>query len=122
MWAKPLMLIAGVMTGGAALALEPHECLVFEVAANGDASYTNVCSDVINLMYCVDHADSEKSCTRDSIPVVTFHREVRETITGYATLGKPPIHSAICLYPQAPVGWKPMRDAPYTCKKTCVMC
>lgn len=107
---------------GAAWALEPHECLVFDVAPTGAAAYTNQCSDVINMMYCVDHADSEKSCARAAIPVVTFHHGVREVIEGYVAQGKPPIHAAICVYPQAPVGWKPEANASYVCKKTCVMC
>ncbi len=105
-----------------ATALEPRECLKFEVAANGDAAFTNICSDVLNMQYCVDSAASAKSCARASIPVVTFHHGVSDLIPSYASEGKPPIYSAICVYPEAPVGWKPKRDSPYTCKKTCVMC
>lgn len=105
-----------------ALALEPKECLKFEVIANGDAMFTNICSDVLNMQYCVDSAASTKSCARASIPVVTFHHGVSDRIPSYANHGKPPVHSAICVYPEAPVGWKPEKDSVYTCKKTCVMC
>ncbi|MFN0316778.1 MAG: hypothetical protein ACKVQA_17290 [Burkholderiales bacterium] len=105
-----------------AIALEPRECLKFEVAANGDATFTNICGDVLNMQYCVDSAQSKKSCARASIPVVTFHHGVSDLIPAYASNGKPPVHSAICVYPEAPVGWKPEKDSPYTCKKTCVMC
>jgi hypothetical protein len=108
--------------GSIAAALEPRECLKFEVAANGDATFTNICSDVINMQYCVDNPASSKSCARASIPVVTFHHGVSDLIPSYAGQGNPPVYSAVCIYPEAPVGWKPERDGPHTCKKTCVMC
>ena len=105
-----------------AAALEPKECLKLEVAAGGDATVTNICSDVLNIQYCVDNADSAKSCARASFPVVVFQYGASDLIPSYVSLGKPPVYSAICVYPEAPVGWKPERDSAYTCKKTCVMC
>jgi hypothetical protein len=105
-----------------AAALEPRQCLKLEVAAGGDATVTNICSDVLNIQYCVDSAASTKSCSRASVPVMVFHYGVSDLIASYVDLGKPPVYSAICVYPEAPVGWKPEHDSAYTCKKTCVMC
>ena len=105
-----------------AISAEPRECIQFSINAADGAKFTNVCSEMINVMYCVDNPQSPKTCSADRLGITTLVPLASEIVPDYAASGEGEIFSAICAYPTAPVGWKPGRDTPYTCKKTCVMC
>ena len=101
---------------------EPHECVQFSIDDPDGAKFTNVCNEMINVMYCVDNPQSPKSCAAERIGVTTLVPLSSEIVPDYAASGGGEIYTAICAYPTAPVGWKPGPDSPFTCKKTCVMC
>jgi len=105
-----------------ALSAEPRECI--ELSANGPdgPKFTNVCNEMINVMYFVDNPRSPKSCSAERLGITTLVPLSTETVPDYAATGKGEIYSAICAYPTAPVGWKPGPGNPFECKKTCVMC
>lgn len=118
------MLIAWFASAPAyqALAAEPHECIQLSVNDPAGAKFTNVCNEMINIMYCVDNLQSPKTCSAVRIGITTLVPLSSEVVPEYVATGKGNIYSAICVYPTAPVGWKPGPDSPFTCKKTCVMC
>lgn len=97
------------------------ECLQFSVKPNGDAVLHNVCSDPVNLLYCVEADAGPRPCGEPSSLVVTLHYGVTEPLPGYVSAGKPQVRSAVCFYPEAPIHWSPETGV-YHCKKTCVMC
>ena len=105
-----------------AAAAEAHECIRLALDEPDGPKFTNVCNEMINIMYCVDNAQSPKSCSAERIGITTLVPLSTETVPDYVATGKGEIYSAICTYPTAPVGWKPGPDSPFTCKKTCVMC
>jgi hypothetical protein len=106
------------ISGGAA---ELKDCIKLQ-PKGGDATFTNVCTNTINIMYCVDNAASARSCAQKTGRVVTLGPNAVEVIPDFGGAGKGEIHSALCAYPEAPEGWKPGPNNAYTCKKTCVMC
>ena len=117
------ILFAGLaIVASVATAAEPRDCVKFALRADGTASFTNICSDTMNVMYCVDAPASPRSCAIKSDRVVNLLYGATEVIAGYSGDGKGAIHSAICAFPAAPVGWKPGPDSVVVCKKTCVMC
>jgi hypothetical protein len=105
-----------------ALSLEPHECVQLSLTAPEGARFMNVCNEMMNVMYCVDNPDSPKSCSAERIAITTLVPLSTELVPDYVATGKGAIYSAICVYPTAPVEWKPGPDSTYRCKKTCVMC
>ena len=105
-----------------ALAVEPHECIQLSLSDPAGAKFTNICNEMMNIMYCVDNQQSPKSCSAERIGITTLVPLSSEIVPDYVATGKGNVYSAICAYPTAPVGWKPGPDNPFTCKKTCVMC
>lgn len=105
----------------AAQAATAVECLQFTIKPNGDAEFHNMCSDPVNLLYCVEADASLRPCGEPSNLVVTLHYGVTEALPGFVSGGKPLVRSAVCFYPEAPIQWRPESGA-YSCKKTCVMC
>ena len=96
-----------------------EECLKLTVRPDGSARLANVCGSRLNIIYCIDHPDSAKTCGSASLPVTTLFPGAEDMIPAH-TGGA--LRAAACVYPEAPVGWQPRADSAYTCKKTCVMC
>lgn len=117
-----LILVIAMVPAFQARSAEPHECIRLSVNEAEDAKFTNVCNEMINIMYCVDNPRSPKTCSAERIGITTLVPLSQEVVPDYVASGKGEIYSAICVYPTAPVGWKPGPDNPFTCKKTCVMC
>jgi hypothetical protein len=113
--------LASALWAISAGAAELKDCIKLE-PKGGDATFTNVCTNTINIMYCVDNAASQRSCSQKVDRVVTLPPNAVEVIPEFGGAGKGEIFSALCAYPQAPEGWKPGPNNAYTCKKTCVMC
>jgi hypothetical protein len=105
-----------------AFTAEPDECVQLEINDPAGARFTNICNEMMNVMYCVDSPTSPKTCSAERLGITTLVPLSFEIVPDYAGEGKGAIYSAICAYPTAPVGWKPGPDNPFTCKKTCVMC
>ena len=103
-------------------AAEPDECVQLEISESAGAKFTNVCNEMMNIMYCVDSPSNPKTCSAERLGITTLVPLSFEIVPGYAGEGRGAIYAAICAYPTAPVGWKPGPDNPFTCKKTCVMC
>ena len=95
------------------------ECLKLAALPDGSARLANVCGDRLNIIYCIDHADSPKACSGASLPVTTLFPNAQDPIASYSGGA---LRAAVCVYPEAPVGWQPGADSTYSCKKTCVMC
>lgn len=112
--------LATAMSAG--IAAEPDECVRLEISESAGAKFTNVCNEMMNIMYCVDTLASPKTCSAERLGITTLVPLSSEIVPGYAGEGKGAIYAAICAYPTAPVGWKPGPDSPFICKKTCVMC
>ena len=105
------------------IAASPRECIELSVGGEAGARFTNICNEKINIMYCVNNPESPKSCFVERLSITTLVPLASETVPDYTTPGLGgEIFAAICAYPTAPVGWKPGRDNPFECKKTCVMC
>ena len=123
-WLIPAILVSvmSLVPAFQALSAEPHECIQLSMSAPDGAKLTNICNEMINIMYCVDNPQSPKTCSAERIGITTLVPLSSELVPGYTETGKGEIYSAICAYPTAPVGWKPGPDNPFTCKKTCVMC
>ena len=101
---------------------EPRECIRLSVDAPEGAKFSNICNQMINIMYCVDNPRSPKTCSAERLGITTLVPLSSEIVPDYAASGKGEIYSAICVYPTAPVGWTPGPDSSFECKKTCVMC
>ena len=95
------------------------DCLKLTAKPDGSARLANVCGSRLNIIYCIDHPDSAKTCARIPLPVTTLFPGAEDVIPTHADGA---LRAAVCVYPEAPVGWQPGPDSPYTCKKTCVMC
>ena len=117
-----LIMLALLIPPGSVHSAEPHECIQLTVDDPGGAKFTNICNEMINIMYCVDNPQSPKTCSAKRLGITTLIPLSSEIVPDYVATGKGEIYSAICAYPTAPVGWKPGADSPFTCKKTCVMC
>ena len=104
-------------------AAEPYECVELAVGGDEGAKFTNICNEMMNMMYCVNNPASPKTCLAERHLVTTLVPLASEIVPEYtAPGGGGEIFVAICAYPTAPVGWKPGRDSAFECKKTCVMC
>ncbi|MGD8475672.1 MAG: hypothetical protein PVH05_00425 [Burkholderiales bacterium] len=117
-----LVVLTLVIVPVGAWGAEPHECLQFTRDGTEGAKFTNICNEMVNVMYCVDNPQSPKTCSAERIGITTLVPLSKEIVPEYAVTGEGEIYSAACFYPTAPVGWKPGPDSPFTCKKTCVMC
>lgn len=114
-----LFLLGVQLSGNAA---ELKDCVKLMVGSNGDATLSNVCSERLNVTYCVDNPESEKNCSREPLGVITLWPGSADRIPSYVDHGAGPVYWAVCVYPEAAVDWKPGADSPYGCRKTCVMC
>lgn len=103
----------------AAYAGSVRDCLKVEAKSSGSAVLTNVCSQRLNVMYCVQSARAQRSCTNKPADVTTLFPGTAAALVGYDGA---PVHWAVCIYPEAPVAWDHGPDHAYSCKKTCVMC
>ncbi len=100
-----------------------RECIKLTVQADGSATLTNGCSDRLNFSYCIDNPNSAKACRRAAAAaIVTLSPGASDRIPSYVADGAGALHAAVCVYPEAPVGWEPGAGATFTCRKTCVMC
>lgn len=120
-WLPAAWCVAALAATGAAYA-DARECVKLSAKPGSDAVLTNGCSEWLNLQYCVDSATGARSCASKPKDVITLFPGAGYTVPGYDAEGRGAVHWAACMYPEAPVGWVPGRDSPYTCKKTCVMC
>ena len=105
----------------AAPAADLGECLKLALQSDGSAHLANACASRLNVIYCIDHPDSPQACAAAALGVTTLFPAAHAAIPEYRKSAGP-LYSAVCVYPEAPVGWKPGPDSPYSCKKTCVMC
>ena len=120
----------GGALGGAALAIvvsyaipaEPDECVRLEINDSVGPKFTNICNEMMNVMYCVASPTNSKTCSAERLGITTLVPLSFEIVPDYVGEGKGAIYSAVCAYPTAPVGWKPGSDNSFSCKKTCVMC
>ena len=119
---RALVGVALMMLVASGLTAEPDECVRLEISESAGAKFTNVCNEMMNIMYCVDSPANQKTCSAERLGITTLVPLSSEIVPDYAGEGKGAIYSAICTYPTAPIGWKPGPDSPFTCKKTCVMC
>jgi hypothetical protein len=115
-----LRLAIGCVLSRCVFAAQLDDCVKFS-AATDHAQLTNVCGDRLNMMYCVDNAASARACGEGSTDVVTLNPGGSEKLPGYTSEGRGTVHWGICVYPTAPVNWKPGAGE-VVCKKTCVMC
>ena len=125
MAARTAVLVIGVnlvAPVGDSLGAEPYECIELSVSGDEGAKFTNICNEMMNLVYCVNNPQSPKTCSAERFGVTTLVPLASEIVPEFTTFGGGEIFVAICTYPTAPVGWKPGRDSPFECKKTCVMC
>jgi hypothetical protein len=123
--ARAVVLLTGVAVIAPvadAIGAEPYECIELSVGGTEGAKFTNICNEMMNLMYCVNNPQSPKTCSAERLGITTLVPLASEIVPDYTTTGGGEIFVAICTYPTAPVGWKPERDSPFECKKTCVMC
>lgn len=98
-------------------------CIKLAVQADGSATLTNGCSSRLNFSYCIDNPGSAKACTGPAAAaIVTLSPGASDRIPSYVADGAGALQAAVCVYPEAPVGWKPGAGAAFTCRKTCVMC
>ena len=117
--------LAGITLGmvvSAGFCAEPSECIRLEISESAGAKFTNICNEMMNIMYCVDSPTNPKTCSAEQPGITTLVPLSFEIVPDYVGAGIGAIYSAICAYPTAPIGWKPGPDNPFTCKKTCVMC
>ena len=113
------VIVLVVMAAGPATA-DVGDCLKVESKGDGSAAFSNVCIDWVNVMYCIEGGQGATACASKPKDVYSLVTGASVPIEGYA--GASSLHWAACMYPEAPVGWDPGPDHPYTCKKTCVMC
>jgi hypothetical protein len=118
-WANALLSMLALGLSSAATADGLDDCLKLTAKPEGGARLTNACGSRLNIIYCIDQPDSAKTCASDSLPVTTLFPGADDVVPAYSGGA---LRAAICVYPEAPVGWRPGPDSPYTCKKTCVMC
>ena len=105
---------------GNAAAADVGDCLKL-ADKNGGAVFSNVCIDWLNVMYCIEGGQGPTACASKPKDVITLTTGDSVPVSGYdGRVGS--VHWAVCPYPEAPVGWDPGPDRPYTCRKTCVMC
>jgi hypothetical protein len=108
--------------GAAGNAADLSKCMKFAVAADGAASLTNACGDRLNMLYCVDNANSARRCSAPPFRVTTLSPGGAEPLPSYTADGGGNVYWAVCAYPEAPIDWKPGPDSTFICRKTCVMC
>ena len=116
-----LLACAALAMAPAASAADVGNCLNLVTRPGADAALTNVCTDWLNLMYCIDGGQATPACTDKPKDVVTLMTGDSVPLPGYdGRAGR--LRWAVCAYPEAPVGWQPAQGEAYVCKKTCVMC
>jgi hypothetical protein len=115
-WCAIALAAAGAAYAGA------NECVKLSAKPGSDAVLTNGCSEWLNVQYCVESATAARGCASEPKDIITLFPGDGVTLPGYEAAGRGAVHWAACMYPEAPVGWVPGPDSPYTCKKTCVMC
>jgi hypothetical protein len=120
-WLRAACCAAALAAAGAAHA-GADECVKLSAKPGSDAVLTNRCSEWLNVRYCVDSATAARNCASKPKDIITLFPGDGFTLPGYEAEGRGAVHWAACMYPEAPVGWLPGPDSPYTCKKTCVMC
>jgi hypothetical protein len=103
-------------------ARELKECVEVSVGSSGEATLRNVCTNMLNVMYCIDSARTARACSNPRRDVTTLAPGAAELVASYAVDGAGAVYLAVCAYPEAPVEWTPGPGGVYTCKKTCVMC
>jgi hypothetical protein len=96
-----------------------RDCLTVESKPGASAVLMNRCSQRLNVMYCIQSAQAQRSCASKPSDVTTLFPGASTALTGYDGA---PVHWAVCIYPEAPVAWDHGPDHAYSCKKTCVMC
>ena len=101
---------------------ELKDCLRLKTEVSGGVVLSNVCTERLNIIYCVDNARSARSCARESLGVTTLMPRAADALPSYTDDGAGAVYWAVCVYPEAPIQWKPGPESPYVCKKTCVMC
>jgi hypothetical protein len=106
---------------GPAPAADVTGCLRIVAKAGADAALANGCIDWLNVMYCIDGGPAGPPCADTPKDVITLQTEGVFTVSGFDGRNGT-LRSAVCAYPEAPVGWEPARSDAHTCKKTCVMC
>ena len=125
------MRLRAVRTGCALLVLsvglpvaaeELTDCVKFAVQADGAASLTNLCSERVNMTYCIDNPSSPRICSNTPLGVTTLAPGAVELVPSYTADGAGPVHWVACEYPLAPINWKPGPGSTFLCRKTCVMC
>jgi hypothetical protein len=117
----PAIVALALMLAGPAGAADVSNCLKVVAKTGADASIANGCSQRLNVILCIDGGQGARRCADKRTDVITLFPGASATLTGYdGQAGS--AHWAVCVYPEAPVGWDPGPDRPYTCKKTCVMC
>jgi hypothetical protein len=104
-----------------AAAADVAQCLKLSPRAGADAVLANACSQRLNLMLCVEGGKGTLRCADKPRDVITLFPGASVAVAGYDGVSGS-LHWAVCVYPEAPVGWDPGPDRPYACKKTCVMC
>ena len=109
-------------TGLAATAAELSDCVKFAVTPDGTATLTNGCTSRLNMIYCVDNPNSARACSEPPLGVTTLSPGGVERFTSYKDDGAGTVYWAVCVYPEAPLNWKPRPDNTFICRKTCVMC
>jgi hypothetical protein len=103
-------------------AAEMSDCLKLAVAPDGAASLTNVCSDHLNVTYCVDNPNSAKTCSQTPLGVTPLAPEAVELIPAYTAEGAGNVYWAACATPLTPINWKPGPQSTFICRKMCTMC
>ena len=96
-----------------------RDCLKVEAKPGSEALLANGCSQRLNVMYCIQSAQAQRSCANKPTDVTTLFPGAATALMDYDGA---PVHWAVCIYPEAPVAWDPGPDHAYSCKKTCVMC
>jgi hypothetical protein len=118
-----MMFIAGCLVPAVLLqpatAADLTRCLKLDSRPGGEASLANGCSQRLNVMLCVEGGQGARRCADKPNDVITLFPGGTASLAAYTGQS---VHWAVCVYPEAPVGWDPGPDRPYTCKKTCVMC
>ena len=117
---RRLLLSLSLVLPAPALLADVTDCLKVVPGAGGSAAFSNVCIDWVNVMYCIEGGQGATACASKPKDVYSLVTGASVPVEGYA--GASSLHWAACMYPEAPVGWDPGPDRPYTCKKTCVMC
>lgn len=114
--------LCGLLLSLPATAAEMSDCVKLAVAPEGAASLTNVCSEHLNVTYCVDNPNSAKTCSQTPLSVTALGPDAVEAIPAYAAEGGGNVYWAACAAPMTPINWKPGPQSTFICRKMCTMC